>query len=178
MAGKLPVPDPFLLYHAYFKLAIFHVYKTREPVASIISWQQKKPPIAGGMAFSHEAAASASCISGSRNCRAESLNCTLILQPRPHRYALNEAGQDHPLRFPRRGVEQFRPFQRFLDFHALGVQCFFLGLIGQQDALIFSLRLLQRGFLGQYTNATETSIAEKSVPASQRTIRKESMKRF
>ena len=26
-----------------------------------------------------EAAASASCISGSRNCRAESLNCTLIL---------------------------------------------------------------------------------------------------
>ena len=38
----------FLLYHAYFKLAIFHVYKNREPVASIMSWQQKWPPMAGG----------------------------------------------------------------------------------------------------------------------------------
>ena len=66
------------------------------------------------------------------------------LIPAPHCCALNKAGQDHPLRFSRCGVEYFRPFQRFQDFHALGGQCFFLGLIGRQDALIFFLRLLRR----------------------------------
>ena len=75
-----------------------------------------------------------------------------------HCYALDKAGQDHLLRFSRRGVEHFRPFQRFLDFHALGGQCFFLGLIGQQDTLIFFLRLLQRGLLFRHELVNDAQI--------------------